>query len=90
MIGFYVFRSSSNELTEIYASPFVPTTEVCTEDDFKLQPLRKGEEYIIMPTTNAPDVHGNFVLAVMSEQEFLFGRDKDKGSGKGPGNRGSA
>lgn len=80
MISFYVFVSRNNEQREVYAAPFVPTSEVCTEDDFKLAPLKKGEEYIIMPTTNAPGVHGNFVLSLMCDQEFIFGPLKDKSS----------
>lgn len=82
MISFYVFISRNNELIEVYSAPFSPTSEVCTEDDFKLQPLKKGEEYIIMPTTNAPDVFGNFVLSLMCEQEFIFTTLKDKSSNK--------
>lgn len=80
MIAFYVFISSgnSNDLVEIYASPFVPTSEVCSEDDFQLQPLKKGEEYVIMPATNQPGIIGNFVLSVMCAQEFLFTSMKEK------------
>jgi hypothetical protein len=83
MISFYVFVSRNNDLIELYSAPFVPTLEVCTEDDFKLPPLRKGEEYVIMPVTNAPDVHGNFILSVMCEQEFLFTAAREKGPGGG-------
>ena len=88
MISFYIFISRGNELIEIYSAPFSPTSEVCTEDDFKLQPLKKGEEYVIMPTTNAPGIRGNFILSVMCEQEFLFSGTKDRSSAKM--NRGNA
>lgn len=82
MISFYIFISRSNDLVEIYSAPFTPTSEVCTEDDFKLQPLKKGEEYVIMPTTNAPGIRGNFILSVMSEQEFIFSNLKDRSNTK--------
>jgi hypothetical protein len=90
MISFYVFISKNNDLVEIYSAPFSPTSEVCTEDEFKLQPLKKGEEYVIMPTTNAPAVHGNYILSVMCEQEYIFTILKDKASSSSGKNRSNA
>lgn len=78
MIGFYIFISRDNELTQIYESPFVPTEELSTDADFSLTNLQSGEEYVIMPTTFGEGKKGSFVISIMTETEFRFHKEKDK------------
>ena len=64
MIGFYIFVNRSGELTNLFETPFVPTEEVCTPEEFTLEPLGEDEFYTIMPTTYSENHLGAFVLTV--------------------------
>lgn len=68
MIGFYVFISKNGDLAGFYESPFVPTDEVSTDEDFTLDALSDDEVYVIMPTTYAENKFGSYVLTVLSHE----------------------
>eukprot|EP01035_Chromulina_nebulosa_P020461 gene20461-26549_t len=78
MIGFYIFihRHNSNEIQQVYESPFVPTDELCTDSSFTLEILQSGDEYIIIPTTFNEGKFGSFVMTIMTETDFRFHKEK--------------
>lgn len=76
MIGFYVFRNKSGELTQIYESNFVPVDENITEPSLQLGTLASDEVYTVMPTTFGEGKFGPFVLSIMSERDFTVKLEK--------------
>jgi hypothetical protein len=76
MIGFYIFSSHHGALTQVYESIFVPDNELSTDSSFTLSQLPRGDFYIIMPATFLDGVIGSFVISILSEVEFMLGKEK--------------
>jgi hypothetical protein len=77
MIGFYIFvQNAAGELSPYYETTFAPSIEVATDLDFSLQPLQRGQAYVIMPTTFAENKYGSFILSFIADCEYSVVKEK--------------
>jgi len=79
MIGFYIFSSIRGSIKTVYESPYVPDREIATDDGFELESLGgSDDEYYVMPTTFGEQMHGSFVLSVMSDTDFTLAKRQEE------------